>query len=122
MTMTTLNDIDTTNAVAATVATPADTLMLAAKLVAKTVAKIAATDNLLADQQLAVQAAKQKVSDALAGNGNFDDAGRVFKAANNKLDKLLETREALVSNANADLDAVRDQIAAVQAQLRALDA
>lgn len=119
--MTTLTDIDTTNAVAATVATPADTLMLAAKLVAKTVAKIAATDNLLADQQLAVQAAKQKVSDALAGNGSFDDAGRVFKAANNKLDKLLETREALVGNANADLDAVRDQIAAVQAQLRALD-
>jgi len=122
MTMTTLTDIDTTNAVAATVANPADTLMLAAKLVAKTVTKIAATDDLLAAQQLAVQAAKQKVSDALAGNGNFDDAGRVFKAANNKLDKLLETREALVSNANADLDAVRDQIAAVQAQLRALDA
>lgn len=120
--MTTLTDIDTTNAVATTVANPADTLMLAAKLVAKTVAKIAATDVLLADQQLAVQAAKQKVSDALAGNGSFDDAGRVFKAANNKLDKLLETREALVSNANADLDAVRDQIAAVQAQLRALDA
>lgn len=119
--MTTLNDINTTNAVAATVATPADTLMLAAKLVAKTVAKIAATDDLLAAQQVLVQGAKEKVAAALAGDGSFDDAGRVFKAANNKLDKLLETREALVSNANADLDAVRDQIAAVQAQIRALD-
>ena len=119
--MTTLNDINTTNAVAATVATPADTLMLAAKLVAKTVAKIAATDDLLAAQQVLVQGAKEKVAAALAGDGSFDDACRVFKAANNKLDKLLETREALVSNANADLDAVRDQIAAVQAQIRALD-
>lgn len=120
--MTTLNEIDTTNAVAAVVATPADTLMLAAKLVARSVAKIAATDDLLAAQQVLVQGAKDKVAAALAGDGSFDDAGRVFKAANNKLDKLLETREALVSNANADLDAVRDQIAAVQAQLRALDA
>lgn len=120
--MTTMNQIDTTNAVAAVVATPADTLMLAAKLVARSVAKIAAVDDQLAAQQVLVQGAKDKVAAALAGDGSFDDAGRVFKAANNKLDKLLETREALVSNANADLDAVRDQIAAVQAQLRALDA
>jgi hypothetical protein len=121
--MTNLTTIDTTDATAATaVASPADLLLIAAKLVAKTLTKITATDELLADQQIAVQAAKQKVADALAGDGSFDDAGRVFKAANNKLDKLLETREALVSNANADLDAVRAQIAAVQAQLRALDA
>lgn len=120
--MTTLTDIDTTNAVAATVATPADTLMLAAKLVAKTVAKIAATDNLLADQMLVVQAARESVTEALDRDGDLMAASRAHKAANNKLDKLLETREALVSNANADLDAVRDQIAAVQAQLRALDA
>lgn len=121
--MTNLTTINTTDATTASaVASPADTLLLAAKLVAKTVAKIAATDELLAAQQLAVQAAKQKVADALAGDGSFDDAGRVFKAANNKLDKLLETREALIGNANADLDAVRNQIAAVQAQLRALDA
>lgn len=119
--MTTMNEIDTTNAVAAVVATPADTLMLAAKLVAKTVAKIAVNDDLLTAQRATVQAARDAVAAALTGDGSFDDAGRAFKAANNKLDKLLETREALVSNANADLDAVRDQIAAVQAQINALD-
>ena len=100
---------------------PSDRLLLAAKLVAKSLAKVTLLDDQLADQTIALATTKQRVTEALANGGTgFDDASRAFKQANNKLDKLLESRESLVGTAQLDLDAARDTIAAVQAQLRGL--
>lgn len=120
----TLNTENATEVTTVVVVVPAsDRLLLAAKLVSRTVGKVALLDGQLADQTIAVSVAKQRVTEALSNNGTgFDDASRVFKAANNKLDKLLEAREAAVNTAQLDLDAARDTIAAVQAQLRNLEA
>ena len=129
--MTDLNlntDIDTTAEVAidnpvVAVVTPSDRLLLAAKLVAKSLAKVTLLDDQLADQTIALSTTKQRVTEALSNGGTgFDDASRAFKAANNKLDKTLESREAVVRTAQLDLDAVRDTLAAVQAQLHSLEA
>ena len=120
--MTDLNvNPDVTDAVIEVIASPSDRLLIAAKLVARTVARVTAIDTLLADQTIALSTTKQRVTEALANGGTgFDEASRAFKAANNKLDKLLESRESLVGTAQLDLDAARDTIAAVQAQLRGL--
>lgn len=120
--MTDLNvNTDVTDAVIEVIASPSDRLLIAAKLVARTVARVTAIDTLLADQTIALSTSKQRVTEALANGGTgFDEASRAFKAANNKLDKLLESRESLVGTAQLDLDAARDTIAAVQAQLRGL--
>lgn len=120
--MTDLNvHTDVTDAVIEVTASPSDRLLIAAKLVARTVARVTAIDTLLADQTIALSTSKQRVTEALANGGTgFDEASRAFKAANNKLDKLLESRESLVGTAQLDLDAARDTIAAVQAQLRGL--
>lgn len=120
--MTDLNvNTDVTDAVIEVTASPSDRLLIAAKLVARTVARVTAIDTLLADQTIALSTSKQRVTEALANGGTgFDEASRAFKAANNKLDKLLESRESLVGTAQLDLDAARDTIAAVQAQLRGL--
>jgi hypothetical protein len=109
--------------VAVTVLAPSDRLLLAAKLVAKSLAKVTLLDDQLADQTIALSTTKQRVTEALSNGGTgFDDASRAFKAANNKLDKLLEAREATVRTAQLDLDAVRDTLATVQAQLHSLEA
>lgn len=120
--MTDLNvNTDVTDAVIEVIASPSDRLLIAAKLVARTVARATALDGQLADQTIAVSVTKQRVTEALTNGGaGFDDASRAFKQANNKLDKLLESRESLVGTAQLDLDAARDTIAAVQAQLRGL--
>lgn len=121
MTDLTLNTDNVTDAVIEVIASPSDRLLIAAKLVARTVARVTAIDTLLADQTIALSTSKQRVTEALANGGTgFDEASRAFKAANNKLDKLLESRESLVGTAQLDLDAARDTIAAVQAQLRGL--
>lgn len=127
--MTDLNvntDLTTATEVAAdvpAVLAPSDRLLLAAKLVFKSLAKVTLLDDQLADQTIALSTTKQRVTEALSNGGTgFDDASRAFKAANNKLDKLLESREAVVRTAQLDLDAVRDTLAAVQAQLRSLEA
>jgi len=124
-----MNDLtlNTENAVEITVVeivqAPSDRLLLAAKLVAKSLAKVTLLDDQLADQTIALATTKQRVTEALSNGGTgFDDASRAFKAANNKLDKLLEAREALVGTAQLDLDAVRDTLGAVSAQLRSLEA
>ena len=120
--MTDLNvNTDVTDATEVVIASPSDRLLIAAKLVARTVARVTVIDTLLADQTIALSTSKQRVTEALANGGTgFDEASRAFKAANNKLDKLLESRESLVGTAQLDLDAARDTIAAVQAQLRGL--
>lgn len=121
LTLNTENAVETT--VAAAVLAPSDRLLLAAKLVAKSLAKVTLLDDQLADQTIALSTTKQRVTEALANGGTgFDDASRAFKAANNKLDKTLEAREAVVRAAQLDLDAVRDTLAAVQAQLHSLEA
>ena len=123
--MTDMNlNIDTTTATAAPspVVSPAARMLLAAKLVNTTIGKIAALDDALADQRIVVQVAKEDVTTALTTGKDFDAASKAFKVSNTKLDKMLESRETLVSNAQKDLDAVRDTLAEVSAQLRSLDA
>ena len=122
--MTDLN-VHTENAVETSVVeitqAPSDRMLLAAKLVAKSLAKVTLLDDQLADQTIALSSTKQRVTEALTNGGTgFDDASRAFKQANNKLDKLLESRELVVRTAQLDLDAIRDTLAAVQAQLRGL--
>lgn len=123
--MTDLNvNTDTTNATEVTLAlSPSDRLLLAAKLISKSLAKVTLLDDQLADQTIALSSTKQRVTEALTNGGTgFDDASRAFKQANNKLDKLLESRELVVRTAQLDLDAIRDTLAAVQAQLHSLEA
>ena len=123
--MTDLNvNTDTTNATEVTLAlSPSDRLLFAAKLVSKSLAKVTLLDDQLADQTIALSSTKQRVTEALTNGGTgFDDASRAFKQANNKLDKLLESRELVVRTAQLDLDAIRDTLAAVQAQLHSLEA
>lgn len=119
--LTTATEVATTDI--AVVLAPSDRLLLAAKLVAKSLAKVTLLDDQLADQTIALSTTKQRVTDSLSLGGNgFDDASRAFKQANNKLDKLLESRELVVRTVQHDLDAVRDTLAAVSAQLRSLEA
>ena len=123
--MTDLNvNTDTTNATEVTLAlSPSDRLLLAAKLISKSLAKVTLLDDQLADQTIALSSTKQRVTEALTNGGTgFDDASRAFKQANNKLDKLLESRELVVRTAQLDLDAIRDTLGAVSAQLRSLEA
>ena len=124
-----MNDLtlNTENAVEITVVeivqAPSDRLLLAAKLISKSLAKVTLLDDQLADQTIALSSTKQRVTEALTNGGTgFDDASRAFKQANNKLDKLLESRELVVRTAQLDLDAIRDTLGAVSAQLRSLEA
>lgn len=121
LTLNTENAVET--AAANVVVAPSDRLLLAARLVSKSLAKVTLLDDQLGDQTLVLSTAKARVTEALAlGGSAFNEAGRAYKAANNKLDKLLEAREATVRTAQRDLDAVNDIITAVQAQLHSLEA
>ena len=101
---------------------PTDDLIVVARLVARTVAKVTTADTQIAAQRELAAAARKTVSAALDNGGKgFDDASRAFKAASNRLDRLLEGREALVKNTRADLDLVRDAVDKVQGLLRTLE-
>lgn len=126
-----MNDLtlDTTNAAAATdalvPATPqmnaVDKLLIAARSMGSLVKKVEAADESTFNQRLAVQLLRDDVTDALAGNGDFDAASRAFKAGNNKLDRMLENRETMLSGAKAGVKAIRDLMDAVSDQLRDLE-
>lgn|GEM_PF-3552733 len=104
------------------VITPIDRLGLLTKQVARSMAKAAVLDEQLADQTIAVNTAKQQLTEVLGNGGNgFDAASRTYKQANAKLDKLLEQREAVMSIARQDLESVREVTADVSAQLRDLE-
>ena len=113
---TAMNDLPT-----ATTETSIDRFMLGAKALQKAVARAAASDEALFNQRLEIQQLREAVTDALAGNGDFDAASKAFKAANNKLDKLIDARNANLANAKAGVDALRRALDTVADDLRDLE-
>jgi hypothetical protein len=125
-----MNDLtlNTTGAVEATLVTPAtvelnavEKLLFASRAIAGSIKKVEAADESTFDQRLAVQQLRDDVTAALSGTGDFDAASRAFKAGNNKLDRLIDTRESMLSGAKAGVKAIRDLLDAVSDQLRALE-
>lgn len=96
--MNAMTDIDTTAAdtVATVVTTPAQQLLANANALAKALRKLDTLEFAVTDQRVAVFDAKNAVTEALEKGGDFDVASRTYKAANNKLDRLLEQREELL--------------------------
>ena len=111
-----MNDLPT-----ATAETAIDRFMLGAKALQKAVARATASDETLFNQRLEIQQLRETVTAALAGNGDFDAASKAFKAANNKLDKLIDARNANLANAKAGVDALRRALDAVADDLRDLE-
>ena len=111
-----MNDLPT-----ATAETSIDRFMLGAKALQKAVARAAASDEALFNQRLEIQQLREAVTDALAGNGDFDAASKAFKAANNKLDKLIDARNSNLASAKAGVDALRRALDAVADDLRDLE-
>ena len=112
---------DMNNLPTATAETAIDRFMLGAKALQKAVARAAASDEALFNQRLEIQQLREAVTDALAGNGDFDAASKAFKAANNKLDKLIDARNSNLANAKAGVDALRRALDAVADDLRDLE-
>lgn len=113
---TAMNDLPT-----ATTETAIDRFMLGAKALQKAVARAVASDETLFNQRLEIQQLRETVTAALAGNGDFDAASKAFKAANNKLDKLIDARNSNLGNAKAGVDALRRALDAVADDLRDLE-
>lgn len=113
---TAMNDLPT-----ATTETAIDRFMQGAKALQKAVARAVASDETLFNQRLEIQQLREAVTNALAGNGDFDTASKAFKAANNKLDKLIDARNSNLANAKAGVDALRRALDAVADDLRDLE-
>lgn len=111
-----MNDLPT-----ATAETAIDRFMLGAKALQKAVARATASDETLFNQRLEIQQLRETVTAALAGNGDFDAASKAFKAANNKLDKLIDARNSNLGNAKTGVDALRRALDAVADDLRDLE-
>lgn len=111
-----MNDLPT-----ATAETAIDRFMLGAKALQKAVARAVASDETLFNQRLEIQQLRETVTAALVGNGDFDAASKAFKAANNKLDKLIDARNSNLGNAKAGVDALRRALDAVADDLRDLE-
>lgn len=92
-----------------------------AKSLSKAFAKINSADQALFDQRLEVQQHKEAVSAALNGTGDFDAATRAFRAANNKLDKLLDANDSSLKSALAGIDALRRALDGLADDLRAAE-
>lgn len=101
--------------------TPIDRFMAGAKFLQKSVAKAATSDEVLFAQRLEIQKLRDDVTKALGGEGDFDAASKAFKAANNKLDKLLDARDATLRSAKEGVDALRRALDAVADDLRDLE-
>ena len=108
-----------------TPATPAQSSIerfaFGAKALQKAMAKADASDTALFNQRVEIQKLRDAVTDALAGDGDFDAASKAFKAANNKLDKLIDARDSVLKDAKAGVDALRRALDAVADDLRDLE-
>lgn len=101
--------------------TNAITLLTAAKLVAGNITKVGKIDESMADIHGAIADKKLEISAALDNDGDFIGLSREYKALNNKLDKLITQREDLVLVLFAGIDSVRDVLARVSSDVRALE-
>ena len=123
--MTDLNvTLDTTTATPATL-TPemsaVEKLLFASRAIAGSIKKVEAADENTFNQRVAVQQLRDDVTAALAGDGDFDAASKAFKAGNNKLDRLIDSRDSMLSGAKAGVKAIRDLLDSVSDQLRDME-
>lgn len=123
--MTDLNvTLDTTTATPATL-TPemsaVEKLLFASRSIAGSIKKVEAADENTFNQRVAVQQLRDDVTAALAGDGDFDAASKAFKAGNNKLDRLIDSRDSMLSGAKAGVKAIRDLLDSVSDQLRDME-
>lgn len=123
--MTDLNvTLDTTTATPATL-TPemsaVEKLLFASRSIAGSIKKVEAADENTFNQRVAVQQLRDDVTAALAGDGDFDAASKAFKAGNNKLDRLIDNRDSMLSGAKAGVKAIRDLLDSVSDQLRDME-
>lgn len=121
--MTPMTDIDTTDAVTTdTIVVPTvDRFAAGAKALQKAFAKAGSADDLLFNQRLEIQQLRDSVSEALNGNGDFDAASKAFKASNNKLDKMIDARDATLRDAKAGITALRGALDDLYAELLDLE-
>mgnify|MGYP003452951833 FL=1 len=123
--MTDLNvTLDTTNATPATLApemSAVEKLLFASRSIAGSIKKVEAADENTFNQRVAVQQLRDDVTAALAGDGDFDAASKAFKAGNNKLDRLIDNRDSMLSGAKAGVKAIRDLLDSVSDQLRDME-
>lgn len=123
--MTDLNvTLDTATAIPATL-TPemsaVEKLLFASRAIAGSIKKVEAADENTFNQRVAVQQLRDDVTAALAGDGDFDAASKAFKAGNNKLDRLIDNRDSMLSGAKAGVKAIRDLLDSVSDQLRDME-
>jgi hypothetical protein len=114
------NDAPTIAPAATAVISASQSLLAASKLVSKNMARVSALDEAISTQRDTLIDAKGAVTKALEDDGDFSAAGRVFKAANNKLDRMIEQRETVADDLHADIDAVRNVLAEVSKDARSL--
>lgn len=119
-----MTDIDTTNATEATDSTVVslpERFFAGSKALVKLFAKLDLSDDLLRDQRKEVQARREDVTAAMAGNGDFAAASKAFQKVNNQLDKLLDNRNALIGSARAGVDALRRALDELSDELNRLE-
>lgn len=123
--MTDLNvTLDATTATPATLGqemTAVEKLLFASRAIAGSIKKVEAADENTFNQRVAVQQLRDDVTAALAGDGDFDAASKAFKAGNNKLDRLIDNRDSMLSGAKAGVKAIRDLLDSVSDQLRDME-
>lgn len=96
-------------------------LLFASRSIAGSIKKVEAADENTFNQRVAVQQLRDDVTAALAGDGDFDAASKAFKAGNNKLDRLIDNRDSMLSGAKAGVKAIRDLLDSVSDQLRDME-
>lgn len=85
-----------------------DKVQLAAKLLGKGFAKLDKIAVTMAELEALRDETKQQVADAMAAGGiGFDAASKAFRQANNKFDRVLDTRTAQLNDLNAGIAALR---------------
>ena len=85
-----------------------DKVQLATKLLGKGFAKLDKIAVTMAELEALRDETKQQVADAMAAGGiGFDAASKAFRQANNKFDRVLDTRTAQLNDLNAGIAALR---------------
>lgn len=116
-----MNDLPTLNTPATPAQSSIERFTAGAKLLQKGFAKAEASDTALFNQRVEIQKLRDAVTDALAGKGDFDAASKAFKAANNKLDKMIDARDSTLRDAKEAIAALHAMLDAVADDLRDLE-
>lgn len=97
-----------------------DQVATGVKALLKAVKRIDASAQAVADQRALVAQLRDDITRALdAGGDGFDAAGRAYKSANNKLDRLMDSNAAAIGFAKDGIEAVRKLLDQLEADLAA---